>query len=141
MMPVVATRSAQSSKAHIDELQGGVLAIQEASREVTDALVADLQMMSIRQAALPRELTLVIAGLVSYRHLAAVRQFLETGLAGVKMVQVRQFAQGTAELGVEFAGKSTAVADDLANRKFTGFRLEPISVTPNRVDLQAVLDR
>ncbi len=139
---VIATRSAQGSKAHIDELQGGVLAIQEASREVADGLIADLQQVSTRQAATrSRELMLVIAGLVSYRHLAAVRQILETELTGVKAVQVRQFAQGTAELAVDFAGTATAVADDLANRKFTGFRLEPISVTANRVDLQAVLDK
>ena len=52
-----------------------------------------------------------------------------------------QFAQGSAELAVDFAGKSTAVAEDLANRKFAGFRLEPISVTPNRIDIQAVVEK
>jgi hypothetical protein len=135
---VIASRSAQGSQAHIDEVQGGVLAIEKASREVADGLVADLQMA--RSAAAPREVTLVIGGLVSYRHLMAIRQFLESGLPGVKGVQVQQFAQGTAELGVQFASKSAAVADDLASRKFTGFRLDPISVTHNRIDLQAVLE-
>jgi hypothetical protein len=137
---VIATRSAQGSQAHIDEVQGGVLAIQQATREVADGLIADMRAALSPQTA-ARELTLVIAGLVSYRHLAFIRQFLETGLPGVRGVQVRQFAQGTAELGVQYAGKSTAVADDLASRRFTGFRLEPISVTQNRIDLQAVLEK
>ena len=138
---VIATRSAQGSQAHIDEVQGGALAIEKATREVADGLIADMRAAVSRPAAAPRDLTLVIAGLVSYRHLAFIRQFLESGLPGVKGVQVRQFAQGTAELAVQFAGKSTVVADDLASRKFTGFRLEPISVTPNRIDLQAVLEK
>lgn len=138
---VLASRTAQGSQAHIDEVQGGALAIEKASLEVAEGLIAELQAAWSRRAQGPADLTLVIAGLVSYRHLMAVRQFLETGLKGVKAVQVRQFAQGTAELGVQFAGPATAVADDLARRKFTGFRLEPISVTPNRLDLQAVIEQ
>jgi hypothetical protein len=39
---VIATRSAQAAQAHIDELQGGVLAIQTASREVAEALISDI---------------------------------------------------------------------------------------------------
>jgi hypothetical protein len=39
---VIATRSAQAAQAHIDELQGGVLAIQEASRELAETLVRDV---------------------------------------------------------------------------------------------------
>jgi len=139
---VLATRTAQASKAHIDELLGGAQAIKEASREVADGMVADLRAAWSRQAMRSTQsLTLMIAGLVSYRHLTAVKQYLETGLPGVSGVDVRQFAQGSAELAVDFAGKSTAIAEDLANRKFTGFRLEPISVTPNRIDIQAVVDK
>jgi hypothetical protein len=139
---VIATRSAQASKAHIDELQGGVLAIHEASQEVADSLVAEvLKGSAPAVAGGARQITLVVAGLVSYRHLAAVKHFLETGLRGVKAVTLRQFAQGTAELAVDYAGQSSLVANDLANRKFPGFRLEPINVTPNRLDVQAVLDR
>jgi hypothetical protein len=39
---IIATRSAQAAQAHIDELQGGVLAIQTASREVAEALISDI---------------------------------------------------------------------------------------------------
>ncbi len=139
---VIATQSAHSSKAHIDELQGGVLAIQEASAEVADGLSAALLgELAKRHSAAPAQLTLMISGLVSYRHLAFVQQFLENGVKGVKAVHVRQFAEGSAELGLDYAGKSQVIARDLANQKFTGFRLEPTSVTPNRLDIRAVLER
>jgi hypothetical protein len=81
---VIATRSAQGSQAHIDEVQGGVLAIEKATREVADGLIADMRATLSRQTAAPRDLTLDIAGLVSYRFLAFIRQFLESRLPGVE---------------------------------------------------------
>ena len=140
---MIATATAQSSKAHIDELQGGVQAIKEASDEVADTLVAAVLNEVIKRQAggRPQELTVIISGLVSYRHLAFVQQFLETSVQGVKAANVRQFAQGTAELSLDYLGPSSSIARDLANQKFTGFRLEPTSVTPNRLDIRAVVEK
>jgi hypothetical protein len=140
---VIATRVAESSKAHLDEVQGGVLAIREASGEVADALVSALLADSYKRQAGggTQQITVLISGLVSYRHLVFIQQFLERGVQGVKAVQMRQFAQGSAELTVDYAGGSNVIAAQLANQKFTGFRLEPTSVTPNRLDVRAVLEK
>jgi hypothetical protein len=140
---VIATGVAESSKAHLDEVQGGVLAIREASGELADTLTAALLAESYKRHAggAGQQITLLISGLVSYRHLAFVQQFLERGVQGVKAVQMRQFAQGSAELTVDYAGASNLIAAQLANQKFTGFRLEPTSVTPNRLDVRAVLEK
>jgi hypothetical protein len=136
---IIATHTAQEAQAHIDEVQGGVLAIQRASEKVADALITDILRQEV--SASTKQVTLVISGLVSYRHLMAVRSFLERGLDGVRGVQQRQFTQGTAELSIGYVGTAQRIADTLALQKFTGFRLEPTNVTPNRVDLQAVLDK
>ena len=138
---ILATRSAQGSQAHIDELQGGVLAIQAASREVADGLIADLREAWKGGTGGTQQLTLIISGLVSYRHLAFVQGFLEREVQGVTAVQLRQFTQGTAELALDYAGQSSLIAGQLANQKFTGFRLEPTDVTPNKLEIRAVLDR
>jgi hypothetical protein len=140
---VIATHVAESSKAHLDEVQGGVLAIREASGEVADMLVSALLADSYRRQAGggSQQITVLISGLVSYRHLAFIQQFLERGVQGVKAVQMRQFAQGSAELTVDYAGGANIIASQLANQKFTGFRLEPTSVTPNRLDVRAVLEK
>ncbi len=139
---ILATRSAQGSQAHIDELQGGVLAIQAASREVADGLIAEiLQTVGRDGAGRAQQITLIISGLVSYRHLAFVQGFLEREVQGVTAVQLRQFTQGTAEIALDYAGRSSLIAGQLANQKFTGFRLEPTDVTPNRLEVRAVLDR
>lgn len=137
---IIATHTAQEAQAHIDEVQGGVLAIQRASETVADALIASI-LGQDASAGGKQQITLVISGLVSYRHLMAVRGYLEGGLKGVQGIQQRQFSQGTAELSLAYAGTAQQIADKLALEKFTGFRLEPTNVSPNRVDLYAVLDK
>ncbi|MBI2903053.1 MAG: flagellar assembly protein T N-terminal domain-containing protein [Candidatus Methylomirabilis oxyfera] len=139
---VISSRSDQGAKAHIDEMQGGALAIKEASEKLSDAMVNDI-LKSWKKDVYGRsqEITLIISGLVSYRHLSAVKTFLEKGLQGVKAVHQRNFTQGTAELQLDYAGKTSLIADELSNKQFTGFRLEPTNVTPNRLDVRAVIDR
>lgn len=139
---VIASRSEQGRTAHIDEVQGGALAIKDASERLSDVLISDILNNWKKQVyGRSQEITIVITGLVSYRHLSAVKQFLEKGMPGVKAVHQRSFTGGVAELALDYGGKSTNIADDLANRKFTGFRLEPSNVTPNRIDVRAVLER
>ena len=139
---VISSRSEQGTKPHIDEMQGGALAIKEASERLSDVLINDI-LGSWKKEVYGRsqEITLVISGLVSYRHLSAVKKFLESDLQGVKAVHQRNFTQGTAELLLDYGGKSSFIADELANKRFTGFRLEPTNVTPNRLDVRAVLQK
>jgi hypothetical protein len=139
---IIASRSAQGRQAHIDEVQGGALAIQQAMDQMANPLIADI-LAQWRSEAYGRskEITLVITSLVSYRHLSSIKTFLEKGMQGIRAVHQRSFLAGTAELMVDYGGKSSNIADELANRKFTGFRLEPTNVTPSRVDVKAVLEK
>ena len=139
---VISSRSEQGTKAHIDEMQGGALAIKEASEKLSETVINDI-LSSWKKEVYGRsqEITLVISGLVSYRHLAAVKKFLENDLQGVKAVHQRNFTQGTAELQLDYAGKTSVIADELSTKQFTGFRLEPTNVTPNRLDVRAVIGR
>ena len=139
---VIASGSAQAAKAHIDELQGGVLAIKEASNKLADTLIQDIR-KSEKPATrkTPRQINLIITGLVSYRHLMAVRNLLEKDIYGVKTVQQLSYTAGTAELIIDYTGKASQIADIIANTKFTGFRIEPENVTATRLDLRAVLDK
>ncbi|MBI4381152.1 MAG: flagellar assembly protein T N-terminal domain-containing protein [candidate division NC10 bacterium] len=139
---VISSRSEQGTKAHIDEMQGGALAIKEASEKLSDTVINDI-LSSWKKEVYGRsqEITLVISGLVSYRHLAAVKKFLEGDLQGVKAVHQRNFTQGTAELQLDYAGKTSVIADELSTKQFTGFRLEPTNVTPNRLDVRAIIGR
>ncbi len=139
---IISSRSATGAQVHIDELQGGALAIKEASERLADDLMQDI-VSTWRGEVYGRsqEITLMISGLVSYRHLAAVKRFLEKETQGVREVHQKSYTGGVAELMLDYGGKSSNIADNLSTRKFTGFRLEPTNVTPNRVDVKVILNR
>jgi len=139
---VISARSAQGRKANIDELQGGALAIRQAAEHLARDMMTDITANWRGEAyGRQKEITLMISGLVSYRHLAAIKTFLEKEMQGVRAVHQRSFTAGIAELLLDYGGKSSHIADELANRTFPGFRLEPTNVTPGQVDVQAVLAR
>ena len=139
---VISSRSATGTKAHVDELQGGTLAIKEASERLADELIQDITRQWRGEVyGRSQEITLMISGLVSYKHLSAIKRFLEKETQGVRAVHQRSYTGGVAELMLDYGGKSSNIADELANRKFTGFRLEPTNVTPNRVDVKVVLEK
>lgn len=139
---IISSRSEQGRQVHIDEVQGGALAIKQAMERMADPLIADILAQWRSEAyGRSREITVMITKLVSYRHLSAIKTFLEKSMQGVRAVHQRSFLAGTAELMVDYGGKSSNIADELANRKFTGFRLEPTNVTPSRVDVKAVVEK
>ncbi len=139
---IISSRSSRTAKAHIDEVQGGTLAIESAGRKVAQLLIADiLNQWASESYDRKRQITVMLSGLVSYRHLMAIKDFLQKEMAGVKAVHQRSFLAGSAELALDYSGKSSDIADDLATRKFKGFRLEPLQVTSNQLDLKVVLDR
>ena len=139
---VISSRSATGAQAHIDELQGGALAIKEASEKLADDLIQDIvKQWSGEVYGRSQEITVMISGLASYTHLAAIKKFLEKETQGVKAVHQRSFTGGVAELSLDYGGKSSNIADELAARKFPGFRLEPTNVTPNRIDVKSVRER
>jgi hypothetical protein len=137
---VISARSGQGSAAHIDEVHGGVLAIQKAADQVAEIMIQDIAAQWRTETyGRTRLVTIVITNLVSYRHLAAIKQFFEREMQGVQAVYQRSFTMGTAELAIDYSGSSANVADEISVRDFTGFYLEPTNVTPTRVDMQAVL--
>ena len=124
-----------------DEMQGGALAIKEASETLSNELIRDITAKWQGEVyGRSQEITLMISGLVSYRHLSAIKLFLEKETQGIRAVHQKSYLGGTAELMIDYGGKSSNIADALANQSFTGFRLEPTNVTPNRIDIKAIIE-
>jgi len=141
---VIATGSARASQAHIDEVQGGVMAIEKAATTLANNLIDQIMVKWESEAvgiAKSQSVSLNITGLHSYRHLDYIMNFLETKVKGVKAVHMRSFSQGIAELGVEYQGNMRELARYLSRQRFSGFRLEPTNVTQNQMDLKAILQR
>ncbi|MCP4042360.1 MAG: hypothetical protein GY731_10465 [Gammaproteobacteria bacterium] len=138
---VIGSSSATAAQAHIDEVQGGAMAIEKAAKQLAADLLARIPAQPSDAPPVSRELALNINGLVSYRHLDFIMGFLEKDVSGIKGVELQNFTSGLAELEIGYSGKTAMLARKLATQRFTGFRLEPTHVTPNRIDIKAVLQR
>lgn len=139
---IISSRSEQGRQVHIDEVQGGALAIKEAGERLADVLISDILSQWKKEVyGRSQEISLVITGLSSYNSLSVIKQYLQKETQGVKAVNQRSFTGGIAELMLDYGGKSTNLADELSTRKFKGFRLEPTNVTPNRIDLKAIFKK
>jgi len=136
---VLSSRSATGTKVHVDELQGGALAIKEASEKLAVQLINDIiNQWRSEVYGRSQEITLMISGLSSYRDLLIIKRFLEKETQGVKNVYQRSYISGVAELMIDYGGKTSNLADELSNKNFQSFRLEPTNVTPNRVDVKVI---
>ena len=135
---VIATGSASATQAHIDEVQGGVIAIEKAAGELAeqlgDKILANLDTGS-------KDVTTQITGLVSFRHLDFVMRYFENDVDGIDKVHLNNFSEGVAELVLEYEGEPRILARQIAAKKFKGFRLEPTNVSANRIDLKAILQK
>ena len=135
---IAASASANASVAHLDEVQGGMMAIERAAREVAAQLDAKFRELTTARQADGAEMTLTISGLKSFRHLDTIIEVLEGNLPGVEKVSLGSFTSGTALIAVVYRGELRELASHLARERFSGFRLEPTHVVSNRIDLKAV---
>lgn len=137
---VVAVGSASAAQAHVDEVRGGALAIEKASRELAGNLDRRLAIHSSEDEDRGRETAVHLSGLKSYRHLDFVVTRLETQIEGVESVKLKNFTTGVAELALRYRGELKLLAGQLAREAFLGFRLEPTHVASNRIDIKVILD-
>ena len=128
---IIASASANANVAHLDEVQGGTMAIEQASREIAGQLEAKFKNLAASSGA---EVVLNISGLKSFRQLDTVLQALENATPGVEKVAIGHFTSGTAQLTTIYRGEIRDLATILVRERFPGFRLEPTHVTPNRID-------
>ena len=136
---IIATGSEGAAKPHIHPVTGGSLALASASKKLAKKLISDITAQWQKDVyGSSRELVLSITGLSSYLALDEVMTFLENQIQGVKAVHQRSFAEGTAELGLDYAGTTRDLARDLARHKFKDFALNPTDVTPNKISARAV---
>ncbi len=136
----VASAQATATKAHIDEVAGGAMALEEAAALVADQVSQQLTPM-LAPSVSSQSLMLNISGLVSYRHLDFVMGYFENDVENVSSVSLGSFTEGIAVLNLQHTGSIEEIARAVARKKFKGFRLEPTTVTANRMDLAAVLEQ
>lgn len=135
---VVGSASATASQAHIDELQGGVIALAKATEKLAASLLPQILAAANPTSEVTRGIDVTIAGLKSYRQLDYLLYFLETDVPGMTQVFLRDFTNTVATVRLEYDGTAQLLARKVARESFKGFRLEPTEVTANQLQFAVI---
>lgn len=137
---IIASGTATASKVHIDEVQGGVLALEEAAAELAEKLApAIVATVDRTQSGEGHLLTVNISNLQHYPHLDSILFFFESSVAGVSQVYMRDYKNSVADISLTYSGQSTQLARKISEQAFPGFSLQATNVTENRLDLVVIL--
>lgn len=131
---VVATATQQAKHAHIDDLTGGLTAIEKASGELAEGLIPKILEQWRRDIQVATTIQIMLSD-VSFAQLKRFKEVLKTEIRGVKEVYQRSFQANTAKLDVEIQSTTEMLADELASKQFQGLSLEITGMTENRIDI------
>lgn len=135
----LASATASATKVHVDEMIGGGLALEEAGSKAAESLVASLKEANAKAASEPKEVSIAITGLTSYRHFLFLKQWMRHNLKGYQDIISENYTVGSAELVVKSDASGSQVADQLALAKFDGFAVNPVDVGPLKIAVKVIL--
>lgn len=138
---IIATSSKHAAYPHIDEVTGGTMAIEKAANALADELITKiLEKWRSRFYSL-NDVKLIITGLESYTEAANFKNALQFTARGIKMVNQRNVAGGTAEFDIKISGNAEQLARELDQRAIGDYNLAVTGATQNKVTLRAVRAR
>src|SRR5574341_357740 len=126
---IIATASENAAYPHIDEVTGGTLAIQKAARKCAETLATKVAAEAQKRFYNQATVNLRVQGYRDYNELQKFSNLLKYYLRGVKEVFQRSAAGGYANLDVKIVGTAKQLARELANKKFTPFRVDVTNAT------------
>jgi hypothetical protein len=131
---VIGSGTEQAKHAHIDDLTGGVAAIEKASTSLAENLIPKILEQWRQDVQVATTIQLVVSE-VSFMQLKRVKEILKNEIRGVKDVYQRSFQSRVAKLDVDIQSTTEMLADELASKQFEGITLEITGMTENRIDL------
>lgn len=133
---IIATASASAPQVHIDDVTGGVLAIQKASEKAAEQLSEQIIATWSEDLASGMRVNLIVHNLQSFGDLNDFKFALRDYTRGTKSVDLRSFAAGVAEFDVETTSTADDMAQSLTTKDLEKFTVEVLGVTQNRLELE-----
>ncbi len=133
---IVATASEHAAYPHIDELTGGTMAIEKASKKAGETLITKVVEEAQKSFYNENSVTVRVQGYQNYAELQKFSGVLKSYIRGIKNVYERGSAAGYATLDVKIIGNAQQLARELANKDLDPFEAEVTNVSANRIDLK-----
>ncbi|WP_421899416.1 hypothetical protein [Maridesulfovibrio sp.] len=127
---ILATGQGSGSYPHINAVTGQRKAIGEAAGKAFKRLMKG---MDKRMASTEETMTVTVSN-VNYKQLTVLKKIMGKKFKSISKLRQRSFAGNVAKLDVTLAGAPEAFVDEVALAKFGKFRLEVLSVSPQKAD-------
>lgn len=132
---VMVTGTEQAAVAHLNAIQGGVVALQKAAT----ALAAKFSSGIVDEIAPTREtLAVVLTGVASFADVSYFREVLTTRIQGIRDVYDREFAGTSASLDVVCSCSARTLADQIDQTAFGRFKAHVTGTTGTTVTVSLV---
>ena len=131
---VIGSGTERAKHAHIDDLTGGLAAIEKAGTKLAENLIPKILEQWRQDVQVATTIQLMVSE-VSFMQLKRVKEILKNEIRGVKEVYQRSFQSRVAKLDVDIQSTTEMLADELVSKQFEGITLEITGMTENRIDI------
>lgn len=138
---IIAVARGHGAKPHIDEITGGTMAIEEASKKAADELITKILERWRGEFYNVTTVKLRLRGVESYSQLSDFKNTLKYYIRGIKDIYNRGLKGRTAELDLKITGNAGQLARELESKDLENFKVQVIEVSPNVVVGRLEFDR
>lgn len=130
---IIAVSNAHDRAAHIDEVTGGSMALQKASKaaanDLKDKIIAAWQ----KDVYSSSQVQLMISNVSSFSQLSTLKNSMKFYVRGVQAVHQRSFSGGVALFDVDIKGNAEQLASELEAKEIEGIKFQVTGMTANKV--------
>lgn len=130
---IIAEGRAHSAYPHINEITGGAIAIEKASRKLAQQLLAEILKRLKEEMASGKIIRLQIINLKSFTQLNQFKNALRYYIRGIIDLQQRNFTETVADIDVEIRGNAEKLAQELEGKTIGKFKVKVIGLSANKI--------
>lgn len=130
---VLATSGQQAAAAHIDQLTGGTMALQRAARQIAGDISDKIINRWHKDVYTGTTINLRLLSVPTFSDLVKFKNLLPVLVRGVQQVYQRDYSGGTALFDLDVRGNASKVAEEMALKDFSPYRIEVVNVTQNTI--------
>jgi hypothetical protein len=132
---VIAQASKSGNAYHLDARSAGQLALKNATVALADDLMDQIGKKWVAETSGATDVRMIVKGVTTRKQLTQFISILRDRVRSVKDVREVSMKAGQAELAVELAGETRALATELEGKDFGELKIEVGKVTANTLDV------
>ena len=135
---IIAVASAHDVAAHIDEITGGTMALEKATKKAAAELKDKIIAAWRKDVYSSAQVQLQVTNISSFSQLNTFKNSLQYYINGLQAVHQRNFEGGTALFDINIKGNAEQLASELEAKEIEGLRVQVTALTANKVTVKIV---